>query len=181
MVGATEPHKNHSNGIKAVAELRSRTDVNLALRIIGPIGRAEDEVRTMIAKVDPFGAWVNREIGLTDSELDDAYGSAWLLLQPSLNEGYGLPLVEAAQRGLPVVHTGCGAMSEVIPSGDAGGTDQNSLTLAMETLLDKAAWQRQSTLLQLEAKRFSWDHFPEHVARLVDGLLPIRGSIGEKD
>jgi hypothetical protein len=62
-------------------------------------------------------------------------------------------------------------MNEVIASGDAGGTDPYHLSAAMERLLDNFEWQRQSTLLLLEAQRFSWDLFPQHVARLVDGLL----------
>lgn len=181
MVGGTEPHKNHVAGIKAVAALRKQSGLDLALRIIGPVGRAEVDVHALVAHYDPSSTWVSRESGLTDSELDDAYGSAWLLLQASINEGYGLPLVEAAQRGLPVVHSGTGAMNEVIASGDAGGIDPNHLSAAMEPLLDNLEWQRQSTRLLREAQRFSWDLFPQHVAGLIDGLLPTPSIIRKDD
>jgi len=181
MVGGTEPHKNHVAGIKAVAALRERSGLDLALRIIGPVGRAEGDVLAQVAHHDPFRTWVSRESGLTDSELDDAYGSAWLLLQPSINEGYGLPLVEAAQRGLPVVHSGAGAMSEVIASGNAEGADPNHLAVAMEPLIDDLEWQRQSARLLREAQHFSWDLFPQHVAGLVDGLLPTPSIIQRED
>ena len=53
--------------------------------------------------------------------------SSWLLLQPSYDEGFGLPLVEAAQHGLPVVHSGRGAMSRVLPEIDAHGVDAAAL------------------------------------------------------
>lgn len=181
MVGATEPHKNHGAGIRAVAAVRERSGLDLALRIVGPVGRADGQVSALVAEHDPFGAWISREGGLTDSELDDAYGSAWLLLQASLNEGYGLPLVEAAQRSLPVVHSGAGAMNEVLLSGDAGGSDQERLAEAMEALLDNAEWERQAARMRREAQRFSWVRFTEHVAQLVEGLLPTTCIIRTKD
>jgi glycosyltransferase involved in cell wall biosynthesis len=181
MVGWTEPIKNQAAGIKAVAALRKRSGLDLALRIIGPVGRAEDDVRSLMAQYDPSGTWTTRESDLTDSQVDDAYGSAWVLLQPSINEGYGLPLVEAAQRGLPVVHSGAGAMNEVIASGNAGSADPAPLAAAMEPLIDNLEWHRQSTSLLLEAQRFSWDLFPQHVAALVDGLLPTPSVIRRED
>jgi alpha-1,2-rhamnosyltransferase len=42
-----------------------------------------------------------RDVG--DSELDYIYGHAAALVIPSLAEGFGLPVVEAFQRGLPVM------------------------------------------------------------------------------
>lgn len=181
MVGVTEPHKNHVAGIRAVAALRDRSGLDLALRIVGPAGRAEGEVLALAAHYDPSGAWLSREHGLTDSDLDAAYGSSWLLLQASFNEGYGLPLVEAAERGLPTVHSGAGAMNEVVPSGDAGGTDPSRLAAAMESLLDTTAWEYRAALLRREAERFRWSIFPQHVAELVDGLLPTPHTTPRSD
>lgn len=55
---------------------------------------------------------------LSDSELLRLYDTATVLVVPSLTEGFGLPLVEAMSRGLPVVANQDGATAEVV--GDAG-------------------------------------------------------------
>lgn len=176
MVGATEPHKNHVAAIRAVSELRRRSGVDVGLRIVGPPGRAECAVCRVLASCDPSGSWTTRETGLTDVEVDAAYGSSWLLLQPSLNEGYGLPLVEASQRGLPVIHSGTGAMSEVMPSANAKTTAACALADAMEPLLDPKNWAKASALSRQESSRFSWTQFTSRIQDVVSALIPASRS-----
>lgn len=172
MVGATEPHKNHVAGVEAVNELRRTLGVDVRLRIVGPAGRAEPALTEVTDRHDPRRAWVIRDVGLSDADVDAAYGSSWLLLQPSLNEGYGLPLVEATQRGLPVVHSGRGAMSEVAAPGDAGGPDPASLVAAMTSLLDRQTWAVRSAAAVAAAPRFGWPAFVARVAELSLELVP---------
>jgi glycosyltransferase involved in cell wall biosynthesis len=170
IVGATEPHKNQSAAVRAMAQVRRHSGADLRLRVVGPPGRAEHEVSSVLREVDPQGAWTKREIGLTDDEVDRAYESAWVLLQPSLNEGYGLPLVEAAQRGLPVVHSGCGAMSEVLPFCSAGGPTVTHFRPALQALLDRAVWDSCADAVYTESGRFTWDSFRASVGRQLRDL-----------
>lgn len=159
MVGETAPHKNHVVGIEVVRRLRARTRADVRLRLIGPSGRAESAVRAALAAADPTGAWTTREVGLSDHELDNAYSEAWVLLQPSRNEGFGLPLVEASQRGLPVIHSGAGAMSEVLPSSSVGSTRAEAFEHRLEALLVEDVWEDESRAVLREAPRFSWKQF----------------------
>lgn len=55
---------------------------------------------------------------LSDSELTKLYDTATMLVVPSLTEGFGLPLIEAMSRALPVVTNRYGATAEVV--GDGG-------------------------------------------------------------
>jgi glycosyltransferase involved in cell wall biosynthesis len=172
MVGATEPVKNQVAGVHAIASLRSSTGADIALRVIGPTGRAEGDVRAALACVDPQSTWTAREVDVPGEVLDAAYGSAWLLLQPSVEEGFGLPLVEAARHGLPVVHSGRGPMSEIAPDGDAGGTRQEQLASAARDLLDPARWSAAAASAVQRGRQFRPAAFRAAVRDAVRDLLP---------
>jgi glycosyltransferase involved in cell wall biosynthesis len=150
MVGATEPHKNHVGGIEAVRLARLLTGADLRLEIIGPPGRAEGVLQGLLRVVDPRGLWATRRGTVSWSGLTHAYGRAWALLQPSLHEGFGLPVLEAAGHGLPVIHTGASSLSEVCPAGDAGGSAPELLAAGLRRLLDPAAYKTAS-LASVEA------------------------------
>lgn len=176
MVGETAVHKNHVAGIDAVQRLRVTSGLNIRLRLIGPSGRAEAEVHRALAVCDPDGSWTSREYGLTDDEVDYAYATAWVLLQPSENEGYGLPLVEASQRGLPVVHSGAGGMTEVLPEASVGSIDPAAFQHRLESLLAEDAWGRASTSVREQAPRFSWEVFRDALGQHLRELTVRLGS-----
>ncbi len=172
MVGATEPVKNQVRGIEAVAGLRGSTGADLGLRVIGPAGRAEDAVRSALAAADARGAWTSREVDVPATVLESAYASSWLLLQPSYDEGFGLPLVEAARHGLPVVHSGRGAMPRVLPEVDAHGVTSGALVTAMGPLLDEEAWTAAADAVAARAAAYDPASFHAVVRDAVTDLLP---------
>jgi glycosyltransferase involved in cell wall biosynthesis len=174
MVGATEPVKNQVRGIQAVAGLRSSTGTDLALRVVGPAGRAEDEVQAALQAADPRGAWTTREADVPQEVLDEAYATSWLLLQPSYDEGFGLPLVEAARHGLPVVHSGRGAMPRVLPDVDARGVAAGAFVTAMAPLLDEPVWTAQADAVAARAAAYDPEAFARVVRDVVADLLPER-------
>jgi glycosyltransferase involved in cell wall biosynthesis len=170
MLGETALHKNHLGGIDAVVRARASSGEDLALRLIGPAGNAESAVLRQLAEVDPDGRWTSREVGRSDDEVDEALGSAWLLLQPSVNEGYGLPLIEAAQRGLPVVHTGAGAMAEVLPDSSVGSTDARALADGIVALLDPDRLATSVSAASSALTRISWESFSDELAAALGTL-----------
>lgn len=171
MVGATEPVKNQVAGVDAVAALRAQTGVDVRLRVIGPAGRAEDDLRERLAAVDPSGVWTSREVDVPRAVLESAYREAWLLLQPSHDEGYGLPLVEASRFGVPAVHSGRGAMPSVMPSVDAGGVTPGELVRAMTPLLDEPTWAAAASGARRRAADFTPERFRSAIASHVEDLL----------
>jgi glycosyltransferase involved in cell wall biosynthesis len=79
-----------------------------------------------------------RFIGYVDrSLLPGLHGSAALLIAPSPNEGFGLPVLEAMASGTPVVAARCGGLPEA--GGDAAAyfepEDARSLASAIERIL----------------------------------------------
>ncbi|WP_157155314.1 glycosyltransferase family 1 protein [Diaminobutyricimonas sp. LJ205] len=119
-VGTLEPRKGIESLIRSLPHLESE----LPLVIIGPDGWGDvtvaDTVREAGIETDRV-----RTLGhVSDTNLALALNRATVFVQPSLSEGFGLPLLEAMHFGTPVVHSDAPALVEV-----AGGA---GLTVALE-------------------------------------------------
>lgn len=102
MVGSIEPRKNHQFVLDAFDRFwQQGGDATLVL-----IGRQAWRTDTFLARVADHRERGNRLHLLrdaTDTELDHGYRNASALVIASETEGFGLPVVEAFQRGLPVL------------------------------------------------------------------------------
>jgi glycosyltransferase involved in cell wall biosynthesis len=131
----------------------------LRLVITGKRGEAWEEVLT-----------TRRSLGLEEDVVFTGYvpaedmpvllSGALGLVFPSLDEGFGLPLVEAMACGCPVVSSNVSAMPEVV--GEAGilvdPLDVEALHQAMRALAEEPERRERLRSLGLaRAQRFSWD------------------------
>jgi glycosyltransferase involved in cell wall biosynthesis len=96
---------------------------------------------------------------VADSERESLYKGASVLVLPSFNEGFGLPVLEAMTVGVPVIAANRGALPEVL--GDAGllidPDDSDSLTAALERMLTDTALARRLVARGLRRTRlFNW-------------------------
>ncbi|MDG9925176.1 MULTISPECIES: glycosyltransferase family 1 protein [unclassified Pseudomonas] len=102
MVSTIEPRKNHAYLLDAFERLWAR-GVEARLCIIGKVGWKSEE---LVGRIQHHPE-LNRRLfifnRLNDSGLEYAYAHARALVFPSHAEGFGLPLVEAMQRGVPVM------------------------------------------------------------------------------
>ena len=111
MGGSLEPRKNFDVVARAWAEAGPALD-GLTLAVVG------DTRQTLQPAVpDPRLGWVRRLDDVHDTDLPALYAGAIGLVIPSLDEGFGLPLLEAMACGTPVVAARAGALPEV--AGDA--------------------------------------------------------------
>lgn len=175
MVGATEPHKRQATGIAAVKLAREASGEDLRLTIVGPRGHAENEIAAAMRAADPDRSWISRAVNVSETELEKLYESAWLLLQPSLMEGYGLPVGEAAIRGVPVLHSGQGALSEIAPKAVTSPEEPAGYASEICLLLDDARYSDAAAVSLLVAGAHTRARFAQHVAEAI--TFPGTGPI----
>ncbi|SEQ52492.1 Glycosyltransferase involved in cell wall bisynthesis [Azotobacter beijerinckii] len=111
MVGTIEPRKGYLQAIQAFGELwRNGEDINLV--IVGREGWKPllDEARRDIPEtVDYLKSHpeLNKRLfwleGVSDEYLEKVYSTSSCLIAASYGEGFGLPLIEAAQHKLPII------------------------------------------------------------------------------
>lgn len=102
MVSTIEPRKNHTYLLDAF-ELLWAQGSTARLCIIGKVGWKCEALIERINKHPLKNKCLFMFNGINDKSLEYAYSNARALVFPSYAEGFGLPLVEAMQRGLPVM------------------------------------------------------------------------------
>jgi glycosyltransferase involved in cell wall biosynthesis len=109
-VAHSYPHKNIDKLIEAFALLQEEIPHQLVL--VGKGRRGEEAVRKSLLKITQPER-VLRLSGLTEQELQTLYQAAEMFVLPSTYEGFGLPVIEALQVGLPVVTVQAASLPEV--------------------------------------------------------------------
>jgi glycosyltransferase involved in cell wall biosynthesis len=131
VVGTIEARKNHLLLLDIWSHLIDRSgDTAPQLLIIGQRGWEAEQVFDILDRSDKLRGHVTELNRCSDEELARHLASARVLLFPSLAEGYGLPLVEALGRGVPVIASDLPVFREI------GGDIPTYLDP-----LDRAGWE----------------------------------------
>jgi glycosyltransferase involved in cell wall biosynthesis len=153
-VSAKRPHKNLERLIDAVGLL----PVPVTLVAPGYTTAFEDSLRSHADTVAPgrvrFTGWVD------EATLEGLYAAATAFVFPSLAEGFGLPVLEALARGVPVACSNTSSLPEV--AGEAviyfDPTATTSIAGAIERLVtDDELRDRLRAAGPVQARRFSWE------------------------
>ena len=153
---AKRPHKNLPRLLDALAAIPPERRPMAVLtgyptehevELIGHAGALgiADDVRIL--------GWVDQ------AELEGLYAAATCLVFPSLYEGFGLPVLEAMARGVPVACSDRSSLPEV--AGDAAllfdPEDVSAIAAAIEKLTaDPTERERLTALGHAQAARFTW-------------------------
>lgn len=132
-VAAKRSHKNLDGLIRALARLPTPRPLFV---LPGSPNPYEDELRRLavelgVAEDVAFPAWVEEE------DLEALYAAAGCFVLPSYQEGFGLPVLEAMARGVPVACSDTSSLPEVV--GDAAllfdPSDESQIADRIERLL----------------------------------------------
>ncbi len=156
-VSAKRPHKNLPRLLDALATIPAARRPVLVLP--GYATPHEDELRARaralgIERDVVFVGWIPA------ADLEGLYALADLVVFASLYEGFGLPVLEAMQRGVPVVTSDRSSLPEV--AGDAAlvvdPDDVGAIAAAIERVLgDEVLAARLRTAGVARAAAFSWE------------------------
>lgn len=173
-VGGFNPHKNLDTLVRAFARLAPRRP-DLKLLLVG--NHRSDVFKGMAKALEQLAA----RLGLAervvftgyipDDELCRLYNRAAMVVLPSLEEGFGLPALEAMACGTAIVATRGHAVEEV--AREAGifvdGTSDAALAAAIEQLLaDPERAQRLGERGRQRAAAFSWDRAAEKLLGIFE-------------
>ncbi|MGI8470335.1 MAG: glycosyltransferase family 4 protein [Pyrinomonadaceae bacterium] len=178
-VGGISPHKNLNTLIEAFGQIVSgANDSKLKLVLVGDY------------KDDPFFSAYpalkkqTDELGLADKviftgyiediDLAHLYNAATVVALPSLEEGFGLPAVEAMACGAPVAASNRGSLPEVL--GSAGHffdplNVQNMAEVIGQILDNDAERNEMSRAGVIRAQEFLWNKAARDLLNIFDGLV----------
>jgi glycosyltransferase involved in cell wall biosynthesis len=135
-VSAALEHKNLPRLIDAFGQLVAQ-HLEATLVIVGHAGRGHAALEARAAG-NGVGDRVVLTGWLSDADLEGLYALARCAVYPSLHEGFGLPVLEAMARGLPLASSNATSLPEV--AGDAAELfeprDTGAIAAAMRRLLE---------------------------------------------
>jgi glycosyltransferase involved in cell wall biosynthesis len=157
-VGGKRPHKNAVRVIEALAGME-----DAPMFVVPGYPSPYDE--RLRASAAAFGIDLRLPAYVEQTDLDGLYALSACVVVPSLYEGFGLPVLEAMARGVPVACSDRPALPEV--AGDAAllfdPEDPAAIRAAIERILaGEGAALRVKGLAR--ARQFSWQHTAELTA-----------------
>ena len=172
-VGAIQQRKN----IARLVDAFDRVDGEWQLVLAGSAGYGAQEILERIGRASSRER-IRVPGYVSAAELAGWYRRAAIFVFPSLDEGFGMPVLEAMAAGLPVVASNRSAVPEV--AGEAAWLVNPEHTEELANALIELSHnpERRAELSRLglqRASQFSWDHAVEQTWQVYRELLNVSG------
>lgn len=167
MTGTITPRKNIARAIEALQLIRNKSEVKLLLA--GGFNETSQPILQMIQDFNLTDKVIVTGF-LSIEELTWCYENAQMLLFCSLNEGFGLPPLEAMRHNLPVIASNVTSIPEVV--GDAAlMVNPYSVDEIVDAIMELLTNQDKRTDLikkgQKRIKLFSWEKTAEETLKIL--------------
>jgi len=154
-VGTRHAYKNFPFFIESIAAFLRKEDMEV--RVVGPLPSPAEQQLLESLKISSQVRFCGQ---VPDRELFQLYNQAYAFIFPSLEEGFGLPLLEAATAGCPILCSDIAVFREI--AGDSAlyfdPRSKESFTGQVQTVLSGET--RRNDLIARgtqNLKRFSWE------------------------
>lgn len=167
-VGGLRPTKNIPKLLEAFFYFK-KNNPQYRLLIIGESVHPDPEILATLERYKLKSSVIFKK-NIRTEDLPKYYRGAQALLQPSLYEGFGLPVIEAMACGCPVIVNNASSLPEIV--GKAGVVvemrDPTAVAKSMEKLVHDRRFRTTRVKLGLkEMKRFDSRRFAKEVIDLV--------------
>ncbi len=170
-VSEISPRKNFGHLLEAYTAFADKLpDKKISLVLSGPVRKGFSAVADKIGCLEKYQDRIVQTGFVDDADMPALYSGAEAFVYPSLYEGFGLPVLEAMQCGVPVICAENSSLPEVggeavcyINGRDVGQTAD----ILYEICLNDAfrAELKQKSIRQ--AGRFSWQKFNEVITKTI--------------
>lgn len=174
VLGRLVPHKQVEHAVDVVVALR-QDHPDACLTIVGS-GWWEKELRSYVSSVgaDDVVCFAGH---VSERRKHEILAQSWLMLLPSLKEGWGIVIGEAGSHGVPTVaYSSAGGTRESITDGQSGvlvDTPAEFTAAARRLVADHAERERLGDGARALSHTFSWEHsqssFSHVLADVMDG------------
>ena len=171
MVGTVEPRKGHAQTLAAFELLWAR-GLDIHLVIVGKQGWMVESLVDNLRGHKENGQRLFWLEGISDEYLERVYNIATGLIAASEGEGFGLPIIEAARHGLPIIARDIPVFREV--AGQYASYFANTLQASSiaDTVQEWLALSKNDTRLAAHRiPRATWEDSARTILEIV-GLLP---------
>jgi glycosyltransferase involved in cell wall biosynthesis len=171
-VGRLDPDKNVERVVGAFHLLSINGNRDHVLVIAGARDFQASRVHELVVRL----GLVDRVIFtgyVKDEHLVALYNQADAFCYPSLNEGFGLPVLEAMAAGTPVVTSNLSSLPEV--AGDAGvqvePRSAKAIARGLRSILGTARGRELAEAGRRRARQFTWQRAAEETSQAYDDVL----------
>jgi glycosyltransferase involved in cell wall biosynthesis len=177
-IGTLGPRKNVGRLLKAYEALAGRVPDMPLLLLAGRITSGSAPILAALQR--PSLASHVRHIGyVSEDRRERLFREASVLVLPSLDEGFGIPVLEAMTMGVPVVAANRGALPDLL--GDAGllvdPEDEGAIGAAIERLLtDPALAAECARRGRARAEGFTWESSARRLAQAYTAAIENRSA-----
>jgi glycosyltransferase involved in cell wall biosynthesis len=178
MVGTLEPRKGHAQVLDAFDRLwKAGAAVNLVF--VGKQGWMVDELIAQLRSHTEFNSRLLWLEGIDDEHLEQVYAASTCLIAASYGEGFGLPLIEAAQHQLPIIARDIPVFREVAGNHAYYFDAQQPAELAQAIEAWLILYRANQHPKSGNMRWLTWKESAAQLLKALDLPAPIKTSINE--
>jgi glycosyltransferase involved in cell wall biosynthesis len=166
MVGTLEPRKGHLQVLNAFDQLWNNGN-NINLVIVGKAGWKVNELMDRITNSSELGKRLFYLDSISDEYLGELYSLSSCLIAASYSEGFGLPIVEAARRKIPVIARDIPVFREVAGDGCYYFSEETGEGLAISISTWIHLFLKNSHPTSYEFEHITWEQSSNNLLSIV--------------